>query len=347
MKSNYFRFIILTLCVFTFYTSSAQKFKNANEYLSFIGEENQKISKSSWNYTKSVAHSKSPRKIEGDRKRLLKSIQRAMQKIKKATPFEGEETFKKTVLEYMDLRTSILKNDYAKIVDMKEVAEQSYDFMEAYILAQKLADERMQEAQETYENAQKDYAARNNIRLIDAETDLSRKMKISNEVFEHKNDVYLVFFKSNIQERFMLSALSSNDISAIQQNANALQTFAKEGMESIDTITIYKEDVSLVKATKIALQFYKNETEIEIPKMLEFFLLNEKFNAIKNAIDKKSGKDRTKKEIDDYNGMVEKMNKAVNDFNKANEKLNKERTKIINQWNEASAKFLSRHIPKE
>ena len=32
-----------------------------------------------------------------------------------------------------------------------------------------------------------------------------------------------VIFKSNIQERFMLNALSSNDISAIQQNANALQ----------------------------------------------------------------------------------------------------------------------------
>jgi len=347
MQTNYIKTILVLCCVVGFQLTTAQNFKKANEYLSFIGEENQKISKSSWNYTKSVAHSKSPRKIEGDRKRLLKSIERAMQKIKNATPFEGEDAYQKTVLDYMDLRMSILKNDYAKIVDMKEVAEQSYDFMEAYILAQKLADERMQEAQETYENAQKDYAARNNIRLIESETDLGRKMKISNEVFEHKNEVYLVFFKSNIQERFMLNALASNDISAIQQNANALQTFAEEGIQALDTITLYKDDTSVIKATKIALEFYLNETKNEIPKMLEFFLLNEKFTAIKNAIDKKAQKDRTKKDIDQYNAMANEMNKAVVDFNKANEQLNKERTKIINQWNEASAKFLSRHIPKE
>ncbi len=347
MQTNYLKTILLLCCVVAFQVTTAQNFKNANEYLGFIGNENKKISKSSWNYTKSVAHSKSPRKIEGDRKRLLKSIQRAMQKIKNAKPFEGEDAYKKTVLDYMDLRMSILKNDYAKIVDMKEVAEQSYDFMEAYILAQKLADERMQEAQETYENAQEDYAARNNIRLIESETDLSRKMKISNEVFEHKNEVYLVFFKSNIQERFMLNALASNDISAIQQNANALQTFAEEGIQALDTITLYKDDTSVIKATKIALEFYINETKNEIPKLLEFFLLNEKFNTIKDAIDKKSEKDRTQKDIDQYNEMVNEMNKAVVDFNKANEQLNKERTKIINQWNEASAKFLSRHIPKE
>lgn len=205
----------------------------------------------------------------------------------------------------------------------------------------------MQEAQETYETSQRDYAARNNINLIESETDLGRKMKISNEVFEHKNEVYLVFFKSNIQERFMISALSTSDLSAIQQSANALQMFAEEGLQALDTITLYKEDTSVIKATKKALEFYLNETKNEIPKLLEFFLLNEKFNAIKNAIDKKAAKDRTKKDIDQYNAMVKQMNKAVGDFNKANEQLNKERTKIINQWNEASSKFLSRHIPKE
>ncbi|WP_420574241.1 LIC11966 family surface protein [Kordia sp.] len=347
MQSNYLKAFFVLICVLTFQTSTAQNFKNANDYLSFIGKENKKISKSMWKYTKSVAHSKSARRIEGDRKRLIKSIERAMIKIRKAKSFTGEDDYKKQVLDYMDLRTSLLKNDYAKIVDMKEVAEQSYDFMEAYILAQKLADERMQEAQETYENAQKDFAARNNIRLIESETELGRKMKISNEVFEHKNEVYLVFFKSNIQERFMLNALSSNDISAIQQNANALQTFAEEGLQALDTLTIYKEDTSLIEATKKALEFYLDETKNEVPKMLEFFLLNEKFTAIKEAIDKKRPKERTKKEIDQYNAMANDINKAIVDFNKRNETLNKKRTKIINQWNEASAKFLSRHIPKE
>ncbi|MEM6687636.1 MAG: hypothetical protein AAF617_17800 [Bacteroidota bacterium] len=299
-----------------------------------------------WKYTKSVAHSKSAKRIEGDRKRLVKSLERAMIKIKKAKAFEGEDTYKEKVLAYMDLRTKLLKNDYAKIVDMKEVAEQSYDFMEAYILAQKKVDARLQEAQASYEVALNEYAARNKIQLIESENDLSKKMEISNEVFEHRNEVYLIFFKSNLQESFMLDGVSSGDISAIQQNMNALQSFAKEGLQALDSVSTYKEDVSLINATKKALEFYLKETQNELPKMLEFFLMNEKFTAIKEAIDKKKPKDRTEKEIDQYNSMVNQYNKSVNDFNALNNELNTKRTQIIQQWNKASANFLSRHIPK-
>lgn len=347
MKLHYFTMLFVLMSAFTLQTTTAQSFKTANAYLTFIGKENTKISKSMWKYTKSVAHSKSARRIEGDRKRLIKSVERAMIKIKNAQPFKGEEAYKTQVLDYMELRMNILKNDYAKIVDMKEVAEQSYDFMEAYILAQKKVDERMQQAQESYETALEAYAARNNIQLIESETELGKKMKISNKVFDHRNDVYLVFFKSNIQETFLLNGLSKGDISAMQQNLNALQNFAKEGMQDLDTVTMYKEDTSLIKATKKALEFYLEETQNEMPKLVEFFLLSEKFTAIKDAIDKKKPKDRTKKDVDQYNKMVNDYNNAVNDFNKTNEQLNKKRTKIINEWNQASAKFLSRHIPKE
>lgn len=348
MKLHYFKTIaVVLLCFVSFQHSNAQKFKTPSSYLEFIGKQNQKISKSMWNYTRSLAHSKSPRKVEGDRKRLLKSVERAMAKIKNAKAYSGEDAYKTEVLEYLDLYMSLLKNDYAKIVDLKEVAEQSYDFMEAYILAQKLADERMQRAQESYAAKQKDFAARNYIQLIDTETELGKKMKISNAVFDHKNAVYLIFFKSSLQERFMLEALSTKDISAIQQNANALQTFAKEGIAALDTLTVYKEDASLIKDTKKALEFYLSETKNEVPKLLEFFLLNEKFETIKSAIDKKAPKDRTNKEIEQFNGMVKEINNAINDFNATNNTLNKERTKIINQWNTSSAKFLSRHIPKE
>lgn len=346
MKLPYFKALCILICVFALQTTTAQSFKTPNAYLSFIGKENKKISRSMWKYTKSVAHSKSARKVEGDRKRLIKALERAMIKIKKAKAFKGEDTYKQKVVAYMDLRTKLLKNDYAKIVDLKEVAAQSYDFMEAYILAQKKVDDRLQEAQESYENALNAYAARNNIQLIESENDLSKKMKISNEVFEHRNEVYLIFFKSNMQESLLLNAVSTSDISAMQQNMNALQTFAKEGIEAMDTITTYKEDATLIEATKKALEFYLDETQNELPKMIEFFLMNEKFTAIKEAIDKKKPKDRTEKEIEQYNSMVNEYNKSITDFNQLNQTLNQKRTQIINQWNAASAKFLSRHIPK-
>ena len=64
----------LTLAFLFIVTSiTAQNFKNASEYLDFVGEEQQEITKNMWKYTKAVAHSRSDRSIDGKRKKLLKT----------------------------------------------------------------------------------------------------------------------------------------------------------------------------------------------------------------------------------------------------------------------------------
>ena len=83
---------------------------------------------------------------------------------------------------------------------MKAVSEQSYDYMEAYFLAQELADKKMEESQMEYEIDYYAFAANNNIEIIESESDLSKKMKISNEVFKHYKEMYLIFFKVSINE---------------------------------------------------------------------------------------------------------------------------------------------------
>tara|TARA_B100000809_G_scaffold244370_1_gene270217 strand:+ start:767 stop:1300 length:534 start_codon:yes stop_codon:yes gene_type:complete len=155
---------------------SAQNFNNASEYLDFIGEEQQEITKNMWKYTKAIAHSKSDRSIDGKRKKLLKTIDQAITKITKANGF-GDDDYKSKVLRHMTFNKNLLNQDYAKIIDMKAVAEQSYDAMEAYVLAQEMADQKMEESQQEYEKDFYAYAATHNIEIIESETDLGKKMK--------------------------------------------------------------------------------------------------------------------------------------------------------------------------
>ena len=129
---------------------SVSDYCNASEYLYFIGEEQQAITKNMWKYTKALAHSKSDRSIDNKRKNLLKTIDKAISKISKAEGYDGDE-YKNQVLKNLELNKNLLNYDYAKIVDMKAVAEQSYDAMEAYIIAQELADKKMEESQLEYE----------------------------------------------------------------------------------------------------------------------------------------------------------------------------------------------------
>ena len=332
--------------LFSSFIVSAQNFGNASEYLDFVAEEQQAITKNMWKYTKAVAHSKSDRSIDGKRKNLLKTIDRAIEKIEKAEGYDGDD-YKNQVLTHMRLNKSLLNHDYAAIVDMKEVAEQSYDAMEAYILAQELADKKMEESQKEYEANFYAFAEKHNIQIIESENDLGKKMKISNEVFEHYNDMYLIYFKVYINEVYLWEAVEANDASAIQQNSNALNTAAKEGLEILKTQKKYKNDDSIIMATKKAFEFFIDETENKMPQITDFLILNEDFEKIKTALEQTPERKRTKEQIDAYNKKVKDINKAVKNYNKVNTELNTQRQKTINELNNTNANFLANHIPND
>ena len=337
---------ILVLLLVTSASVHSQSFKSAVEYLDFISNEQQDISKNMWRYTKALAHSKSDRTILKRRESMIKTLEKAIANIQKADGYDGDD-YKNQVLEYMRLNESLLKHDYAKIVDMKEVAEQSYDLMEAYMLAQEMADQKMEEAQKLDETNFYQYAAKHNINIIENDSDLSKKMKLSNDVFKHYNEMYLLFFKAHINQIYLWDAMKANDISSIQQNTNALNQAAKSGLEALDTISPYSNDKSLIEATRKVFENYIKETETSMPQVIEFHILNEDFEAIKNTIEKTPEKKRTKDQIEAYNTKVNEINKAIKNYNKVNTEMNQNSEKALNQLNEANEKFLAKHIPND
>jgi hypothetical protein len=324
----------------------AQNFKEASSYLSFIGEEQDDISKNMWKYTKAIAHSRSDRAVASKRKTLIKTVKGAISKISKANGFEGDD-YKNKVLRHLNFNLNLLNEDYAKIIDMKAVAEQSYDAMEAYMMAQELADKKLEESQQQYELDFYLFADKNNIKIIENESDLGKKMALSNIVFQHYKEMYLIYFKVYINEVYLMDALNKNDVSGIEQSANALSESANEGLEILKTIKSYKDDASIVKATTAAFNFFKDEAEAKTPMLTEFLVMNEDFEKIKEALEKTPERKRTKKQVDDYNKKVKQLNKGANTFNKINNDLNTKRQQVINKLNVANQNFLSKHIPKD
>ena len=328
------------------YVSQAQSFKTAVDYLNFVGEEQTEVSKSMWKYTKAVAHSKRDKKIRKRRQQLLKQIATSKKIITKASGFDGR-AFKDEVLKLISINESLLKQDYAKIVDMKEVAEQSYDFMEAYIVAQQLADKKMEEAQAEYEANFITFAGKHNINIIENESDLSKKMAKSNLVFGYNNDLYLVFFKVYINDVYLTEAMNTKDISGIQQNANALNTASKEGLEILKTYEAFGTDKSTIAATKKVFDYYVSITENEINKIVDFYVVNEDFETIKKSIDATPESKRTQAQLDAYNAKVKGINKAANAYNKTNQSLNTKKQNVFNTYEAAKTSFLDRHIPND
>jgi len=338
---------LFTITIFLFsITLSAQTFNNALEYLDFVSEQQEGISKKMWRYTKSIAHSRSDRNIENKRKSLLKTLDKAIGKIRKAPGFDGNE-FKNQLLKRLEYSKNMLNNEYAKIIDMKAVAEQSYDAMEAYMLAQEMADKKMEEIQQEYETNYYAFANKHNINIIETESDLSKNMTISNEVFAHYKEMYLLYFKVYINEVYLMDALNKGDANAIQQNANALSESAKEGLEVLKSVEHYKNDKSIANATKKAFEFFIDEADNKVPKLVAFLVLGEDLQDAQAALEKTPQRKRTKEQVDGYNAMVNDYNKGVKEYNKINSDLNTKRQNVINTLNNTNQNFLSKHIPND
>lgn len=324
----------------------AQEFKSAGEYLTYIEKEQGLISKSTWKYTTAVAHSKSARRIDNTRKQLIKSIEAAQKKINILKDgYKGDVEYKNQVLQYLDICKININEEYEKLINMQEVAEQSYDDMEAYLLMRDLINEKLDSENEKVDNAFKSFALKYNITITEGNSELGEKIKLSNEVFDYHTSLYLIFFKVNFTDTSLSKAIEKKDFSAIQQNSNSLIQYSDEGLEKLKTIKPYKGDSSMITITKKALEYHKKEAQQYVPKIVDFIMFNEKFDNAKKTLEAKKEKDRSKEEIDNFNTMVKQVNKEIDNYNKLNKANFEEKNNILTNWNNVGENFISSHVP--
>jgi hypothetical protein len=342
MKSLFF---LLVLSLFSF-SAIAQKYANANEYLSAITKEYHNISKSNWSYISAVAHGKSAKKVANKRKDLIETTKKALHNVKMMPGFEGNKALRDSTVSYLTLSLAVITEDYEKIMDMEEIAEQSFDAMEAYLLAQNKASQKMEEAGDMVDEQVKIFAKEHNITLVEDKSNLSKNMVKAGEVTEYYNQVFLIFFKSFKQEAYMLDALQKGDVNAVEQNKNALNKFAKEGQTAIDKLSPFRGDASIINSCKELLKFYITETETKIATLTDFLIKKENFDKKNAAFQAKKESERSKADVDQINAAGKEFNEAVNNYNKVNNELFNQRKQLVDNWNKSVQTFLDKHIPQ-
>jgi hypothetical protein len=331
--------------VFFMQTATAQNvYDNPGDYMDFIGKANEALSQKYLSYLSAMSHGKSARKVDKRREEVLNAIYETRVNVQGLPPFKGDRTLRDTTVAYLKLLNSVFNEDYAKIVNMEEIAEQSYDAMEAYMLAQEKASEKLEQASEKQRLMQKQFAAKNNVTLIQAESEIGNKMKVANAVQHHYNEVYLVFFKSYKQEAYLMDAINKGNVISIEQNLSSLQKFATEGKEKLKDLKGYNSDPSLITACNGMLDFYLEETG-KGALMTDFFLKQENFNKLKKTFESKPASKRTQTDVDQFNNAVNEINKVLNDYNATNKDLNKKRETALKIWNNNVKNYMDTYIP--
>jgi hypothetical protein len=313
-------------------------------YMTAISNAEMNMNKTYLAYMSAVAHSGRAKKVEKMREQTLQSIQDCKYKISDLPFFKGDNSLRKSSMNYVDVCYKVFNEDYAHLINMEDIIEQSFDEMQLYILLQEKTNEKVHDASDTMDQAEKSFAAKYNIKLVDAKDEVSENMETVSKINHYRDQVYLVFFKCNWQDGQITNALNAKKLTGLEEARNALDTYCKEGLLALDSLNNFQGDHSLAQACKQALQFYQKLAENDMPKVSDFFLKEDNFNKLKKATDAKQGS-LSKQEVDAYNKAVNDYNASINQYNQLNANINNQRSQVVDNWNNADKQFLDAHTP--
>jgi hypothetical protein len=321
----------------------AQNMDNPGEYMTAVYKARGDMDTKYMQYLSAAAHGRRARKVEKLRQEVLDNINNSRYKTTDLPLYKGDNSLRKASVDYIQLCYQVFDEDYKKIVNLEEIAEQSVDEMQVYLLLQEKVEEKLKEGAAQLDKAGKEFAAKYNIRLSEDKSALGEKMEMAGKLNGYVNKVYLAFFKCNWEDGQMVKAMNDNKISDVEQARSALSRYADEGLKSLDTLRVFDGDPSLANSCRQVLSFYKNTAEKDVPKLTEYYVKQADFAKLKKAFDGRS--DHTKEEVDGYNKAVKDINGSVNSFNQLNNKVNNGRTQALNNWNETEKKFADDHMP--
>lgn len=336
--------LLFTILMLSRATVQAQDLDNPGNYISAISKARGDMDSKYMQYVSYAAHGRRARKVEKLRQEVLDNIDQSRYKTTDLPYYKGDNSLRQAAIDYIKMCYIIFSEDYKKIVNMEELAEQSVDEMQAYLLLQDAINQKLQEAWSNLDKAQNDFATKYNVILSKDESPLGAKMQAADHLDKYVNTVFLVFFKCNWEDNQMVKAMNDKKTGDMEQARNALSAYAADGLKALDTVKPYEGDASLVAACRRALLFYQKAADKDVPKLTDFYVKQEEFDKLQKAFDAK-GSSRTKDDVNAYNKAVNDINASVKGFNQTNQQLNNDRAQTLNDWNDTEKKFTDEHMP--
>jgi hypothetical protein len=324
--------------------SKTPDLSNPGGYMTAISNARGDMDTKYMQYVSAAAHGRRARKVEKLRQEVLDKITDSRYKTTDLPLYKGDNSLRQASIDYIQVTYNVFAEDYKKIVNIEELAEQSVDEMQVYLLLQDKVNERLNEAYNTLNTAMKSFAAKYNVTLTEESSPLGEKLATADKLDKHINTVYIAFFKCNWEDNQMVKAMNDKKLNDMEQARSALSSYAVEGLKGLDTVKPFEGDASLIAVCRKALLFYQKAADKDVPKLTDFYVKQEEFDKIKKTFDAK-GSGRTQTDVDTYNKAVNDLNASLKGFNQTNQQVNTGRTQTLNDWTSTEKSFADQHMP--
>jgi hypothetical protein len=213
------------------------------------------------------------------------------------------------------------------------------------MMAQEKANDKVDAANSMIDAVYKKFATAHNIRLVEKQDAVSKKLTNASLVFKYYNFLYLMFFKSYKQEAYVMDAIQRSDLNAAEQNRSKLKQITTEDLRKLDTVKGFKGDLTLRKACFQLIKFYNTESD-KVTALSDFQIKKDNYDKIKAAVDAKAQSSHTQSDVDNYNKAADEYKKAVDNYNKVNNELYADRKMAIENWNATVQNFFKKFVPR-
>lgn len=343
MKKIFLFFILTWICGSV--VTNGQDTESPAAYMNSISNAQVEMNQKYMSYMSAVAHGRRARKVEKLRKQVLESIDNSRFKTIDLPVYKGDNSLRQSSIDYIKLCFNVFNEDYEKIVNMEDVAEQSYDEMQAYMLLREMTNKKIDDAVARMNEASRAFASKYGVNIVDSKNELDQKLELAGKLNSYFDKVFLIFFKCYWQNSRIVEAMNNGKLTEMEQARSSLIRFADEGLTGLDTLKNFDGDPSLAVACRNMLKFYRKTAQEDIPRQSDYFLRKENFEKMEKDMKSKSAKNRTNEDLDKYNKAVKEINDASRAFNSINQSMETKGGQLLNEWNTAQQKFADDHMP--
>lgn len=162
-------------------------------------------------------------------------------------------------------------------------------------------------------------------------------------LINYRDKVYSILLTCRSHDEDIAKAINGRNIKAIESAKTALFNCSADGIKALNKIENFKGDPALKYSCMEVLKFYQQLSESDIPKIIDFFIEQEKFLNLKNKFKKMPSRKYSLAEIQSYNNEVKKYNEAVTRYAQLSEFLTAGRRITLRNWNTSAKLFMDAH----
>lgn len=243
--------------------------KNAGDYNNFIMKEMTTAVQKNFEYLAFIVHSEAYDQMDNKRREVIKQIAEARTKVSQMPPLDGDTRLRDESVEVLDEYKNAFDIDYRQIISLKKKSKDSFDAMKDYFKAEDEAEEKLNKATQKLRKAQRIYASKNNMTVVDGKADdeLERKMGKAKATNLYWRSVFIEYFKVSETYDLMWDALHQRNASVIDNERLRVIKTINNTLPDIKKIPAFNGDTEFRDQTINIIEYYKQVAEVQFAKI--------------------------------------------------------------------------------